>query len=176
MTSKDVALSLREMADKLPKQPVHLGLLQQALRGGAADIEQLRAQVERLTVENRTLRAMADGKLQVVVEQSRHAVETPTPLTASSLDTLIVEADKYILPVDVKIGAATFRKGVKVGTMLRGLKSHAERQIVTAYSSEEPTARRCVVCDATSGFTSPLNLCQTCESAMQSENGSEEQA
>jgi len=51
MTSKDVALSLREMADKLPKQPVHLGLLQQALRGGAADIEQLRAQVERLQRE-----------------------------------------------------------------------------------------------------------------------------
>lgn len=65
--------------------------------------------------------------------------ETTAPLTAASLDTLIAEADKYILPVDVKIGAATFRKGVKVGTMLRGLKSHAERQTATAYSPAEPT-------------------------------------
>lgn len=39
--AKDIALSLRELADKLPTQPVHLGLLQQALRGGAAEIEQL---------------------------------------------------------------------------------------------------------------------------------------
>jgi len=51
-----------------------------------------------------------------------------SPLTIPGLDALIAEADKYILPVDVKIGAATFRKGVKVGTMLRGLKTHAERQ------------------------------------------------
>jgi len=64
--------------------------------------------------------------------------ETAVPLTPSTLDGLLAEADKYILPVDVKIGAATFRKGVKVGTMLRGLKSHAERQTATAYSSEEP--------------------------------------
>lgn len=43
--SKDVALRLRELADDLPTKPVHLGLLQQALRGGAAEIEQLRARV-----------------------------------------------------------------------------------------------------------------------------------
>jgi ribosomal protein S14 len=30
--------------------------------------------------------------------------------------------------------------------------------------------RRCVGCGATSGFTSPLNLCQTCEAAMQKGN------
>lgn len=61
--------------------------------------------------------------------------ETPVQLMQSTLDGLITEADKYILPVDVKMGAATFRKGVKVGTMLRGLKSHAERQTADAYSA-----------------------------------------
>jgi hypothetical protein len=59
----------------------------------------------------------------------------PVALTQPTLDALIAEADKYILPVDVKMGAATFRRGVKVGTMLRGLKSHAERSIATAYSA-----------------------------------------
>lgn len=77
------------------------------------------------------------GVHQWLADYKRGSVETAAPLTVSGLDALIAEADKYVLPVDVKIGAATFRQGVKVGTMLRGLKSHAERQIATAYSSEK---------------------------------------
>ena len=62
-------------------------------------------------------------------EPSVRQHEPEGSLTLDGLAGLIAEADKYILPVDVKIGAATFRRGVKVGTMLRGLRTHAERQI-----------------------------------------------
>lgn len=87
-------------------------------------------------------------------------------LTPGSLDGLIAEADKYILPVDVKMGAATFRRGVKVGTMLRGLRTHAERQIAdawrerTAASAGEPHGdepchpdANCSICSEKNGGT-----------------------
>ena len=70
----------------------------------------------------------------------KSAQETSAQLTPATLNTLIAEADKYILPVDVKIGAATFRKGVKVGTMLRGLRTHAEHEIATTYGAENGRA------------------------------------
>lgn len=41
------------------------------------------------------------------------------------------------------------------------------RRIATDPLPVEPSERRCVGCGATSGFTSPLNLCRTCEDAMQ---------
>jgi hypothetical protein len=55
------------------------------------------------------------------------------PQHGASLDDLIALGDNFILPIDVKIGAGTFRKGVKVGTMLRCLKNHAQYAIADAY-------------------------------------------
>lgn len=100
--------------------------------------------------------------------QRRRAVETAAPLTVSGLDALIAEADKYVLPVDVKIGAATFRQGVKVGTMLRGLKSHAERQIATAYSSEKATAHPpdCQVCELPAHLCTCMTIAEKVEAAL----------
>lgn len=70
-----------------------------------------------------------------VDEIVRIATQSDEP--GANLDTLIAAADKFMLPVDVTIGAATFKRGVKVGTMLRGLKSHAEAQTATPYSADE---------------------------------------
>ena len=91
----------------------------------------LLGEIERLERANDTLH------LNLQIAQRESSGEPEAALTSSTLDALIAEADKYILPVDVKVGAAaTFRKGVKVGTMLRGLKSHAERQIAEAYAEK----------------------------------------
>jgi len=39
-------------------------------------------------------------------------------------DALIALADKFTLPIDAKIGAGTFTKGVKLGTFLRSVRNH----------------------------------------------------
>jgi len=59
-----------------------------------------------------------------------------------TLDELIAEADKYILPVDVRVGAGTFRAGCKVGTVLRSIKVHAEARIAHA-APEAPICAGC---------------------------------
>jgi hypothetical protein len=47
----------------------------------------------------------------------------------------------------------------------------------SASASQEATQseRHCVVCDATTGFTSPLNLCKKCEDAMNTPSETEVQ-
>jgi hypothetical protein len=55
---------------------------------------------------------MGIGTVAGVLQEARNIIgpahETPVQLTQSTLDGLIAEADKYVLPVDVKMGAATF--------------------------------------------------------------------
>lgn len=95
-----------------------------------AEIQRLRAALEAI-LDHSYCRTSKQVAAEALAESAHEPNEpsSPVQLTQASLDALISEADKYILPVDVKMGAATFRKGVKVGTMLRGLKSHAEREI-----------------------------------------------
>lgn len=50
-----------------------------------------------------------------------------------SIDDLIALGDNFILPTAVKIGAGVFAKGVKVGTMLRCLKGHAQQATAQPY-------------------------------------------
>lgn len=62
------------------------------------------------------------------------AVEPPAE--PANIDDLIALGDKFILPVNVTIGAGTFRKGVAVGTMLRCLKNHAQYATATPYDAD----------------------------------------
>ncbi len=79
-----------------------------------------------------------DTESEILSAMQRHSTPTApapqgSPVAAEpSWDALIEAADAFKLPVDVKIGAGTFRKGVKVGTAIRCLKNHA------GYPSEIP--------------------------------------
>jgi hypothetical protein len=92
----------------------------------------------------------------------------------ASWDSLIESANSFKLPVDVKIGAGTFTKGVKVGTMLQCVKNHAgyaseipdsEYPTLGVWSPDiaspplaQPWGQRCETCDGSGqlpeGFTS----------------------
>jgi hypothetical protein len=79
-----------------------------------------------------------DGIAHVGLAHLRQAITLLEPAVEPSaepakIDDLIALGDKFILPADVTIGAGTFRKGVKVGTMLRCLKNHAQYATATPY-------------------------------------------
>jgi hypothetical protein len=78
--------------------------------------------------------AMADALDHIVSVCNAALAPTPQPSRGKceTWDELIAVADNFKLPIDVKIGAGTFTKGVKVGTAIRCLKNHA------GYASEIP--------------------------------------
>lgn len=50
-----------------------------------------------------------------------------------NIDDLILLADAFVLPVDVKVSHGLFRRGVSLGSVLRSIKTHAQCQTATAY-------------------------------------------
>lgn len=114
------------------------------LDAAANEIERLHAALEQIRQQTQLL---SDSTALMCGQMARNALAGYHPLTAdgspfetkaqpASIDDLIALGDNFILPIDVKIGAGTFRKGVKVGTMLRCLKNHAQYATATPFSEE----------------------------------------